>query len=83
MNVVGIDFCTNLLDLARAEAPLAEFQLMDIEDITLPSLSFDGAWAACSLAHIPKNQLPDVLMKIHRLLKEGGAFLSYFQKRCR
>ncbi|MGM9454096.1 class I SAM-dependent DNA methyltransferase [Legionella bozemanae] len=78
--VLGIDFCEGLLEIAKRTAPGAEFHLMDIESITLPALSFDGAWAACSLGHIAKNSLPKVLNKIHFILKEKGYFYLTIKK---
>jgi ubiquinone/menaquinone biosynthesis C-methylase UbiE len=78
--VLGIDFCSNLIDIAKSHAPLAQFQLIDIETISLPASSFDGAWAACSLIHISKTKLPDVLKKIHSLLKDDGYFYLTFKK---
>lgn len=79
-DVLGIDFCSNLISLAKAHAPLAEFQLMDIETMSLPASSFDGAWAACSLGHISKKVLPDVLKNIHFLLKQCGYFYLALKK---
>lgn len=73
-DVVGIDFCANLIAIAKAHAPTADFQLMDIEAINLPEATFDGAWAACSLGHIPKNKFLNVLQQIHALLKQQGYF---------
>ena len=35
---------------------------------------FDGIWAMASLLHVPKQQLPLVLWRVHRALREGGAF---------
>lgn len=74
VSVVGIDFCPNLLDIAKKQAPLAEFKLMDIETATFPSASFDGVWACCSLLHLPKKTLPAVLKNIYSMLKENGHF---------
>ena len=48
-SVLGIDFCQKLIDIAKVNAPLAEFKVMDIETDTFPTSFFDGAWAACSL----------------------------------
>lgn len=78
--VVGIDYCSNFINLAQTHAPLANFQLMDIEAMSFPASSFDGAWAACSLGHIAKKELPAVLKKIHFLLKDGGYFYLALKK---
>jgi len=72
--VVGIDYCSNLLDIACNTAPLAEFLEMDIEELSFPECSFDGVWAATSLSHIPKAMLSAVLKNIHLLLKDKGYF---------
>lgn len=80
VTVLGIDFSSNLIDIAKRNAPLAEFQLMDIETMNLPAASFDGAWAACSLEHIAKKIFPDVIKKIHFLLKEKGYFYLTLKK---
>src|SRR5688572_14703882 len=64
-DVLGIDYSSNLIDIAQSHAPLANFKLMDIETMSFPASSFDGVWSACSLAHIPKTILPDVLEKIN------------------
>lgn len=80
IEVLGIDFCTNLIEIAKTNAPLAKFQLMDIENMSLPTTSFDGAWAACSLGHISKKNFPDVLIKTHSLLKDNGYFYLTLKK---
>ena len=78
--VVGIDFCAHLLEIAKANAPLVDFQLMDIENLDFPDETFDAAWAACSLAHLPKSALPAVLQKIHQILDEDGYFYLTLKK---
>lgn len=80
LSVVGIDNCNNLMEIAKAEAPLAQFQLMDIESMKFPANSFDGAWAVCSLSHIPKKLMPNVLKQIHSFLKPKGAFYIALRK---
>ena len=72
VEVTGIDFCSELLDIAKQHAPLATFQLMDIESLNYPKSSFTGAWAACALGHIPKSKIVDVLKKIHLMLQDNG-----------
>lgn len=70
--VLGIDFSSNLISIAQQYAPSAQFQVMDMETMSFPEASFDGAWAACSLGHLPKKSLPAMLKKIHSLLAEQG-----------
>lgn len=80
LSVAGIDFCQNLIDIAKTQAPLAEFQVIDIEHAEFPDNTFDGVWAGCTLIHIPKKDLPDVLAKIHRFLKKNGYFFLSLKK---
>jgi SAM-dependent methyltransferase len=80
VDVLGIDYCSNLIDIAKINAPLANFKLMDIEAMSFPTSSFDGVWSACSLAHISKQLLPDVLKKINFILKEKGYFYLALKK---
>ncbi len=80
LSVLGVDFCENLIDIAKNNAPLAKFEVLDIETATFAPASFDGVWACCSLLHIPKKTLPDVLKKIYSMLKEGGCFYIALKK---
>ena len=45
-----------------------------------PAETFDGAWAACSLVHVSKNALPEVLKSIHFILKPKGYFYLTLKK---
>jgi len=80
IEVLGIDFCSNLIKIAKEHAPLAKFKLMDIENISLPDASFHGIWSACSLGHIAKNNLPTHLQKLHQLLIDKGYFYLALKK---
>lgn len=40
---------------------------------------FDGIWACASLLHVPNEELPDVLGKLHRALKDNGALYVSFK----
>jgi ubiquinone/menaquinone biosynthesis C-methylase UbiE len=80
VKVTGIDFSPNMIEIAKAHAPQATFQLMEIEKINFPALSFDGAWAACSLVHISKENLPAVLANIYQILKTNGYFYLSIKK---
>ena len=44
VSVLEIDLSTNLIDIAKRNAPLAQFKSMDFEAIEIPSAIFDGAW---------------------------------------
>ena len=40
---------------------------------------FDAIWASASLLHIPKNELPNILVKISRALKMDGFLYAAFK----
>jgi ubiquinone/menaquinone biosynthesis C-methylase UbiE len=77
--VVGIDFSEELLKIARKNAPRAEFHVMDFEDLQFENETFDAVTAGASIIHLPKENLKDVLRKIHKVLKPGGLFFGTFR----
>lgn len=80
LNVLGVDFSPNLINIAKNNAPSAQFQMMDIEAMTFSPSSFDGAWSGCALSHISKKRLPSVLLNIHSFLKSNGYFYLTVRK---
>ena len=60
-----------------------EFAGSDILHLDFSQISFentfDGIFACATLLHIPKEELPDVLMKVHVALKENGVFYFSFK----
>ena len=40
---------------------------------------YDGIWACASLLHVQPNDLPDVLLRMHRLLKPEGVLYASFK----
>ncbi len=70
--VVGIDLSEKLLEIARKNAPTAEFRLMDIANINFPDESFEGIWNVASLLHVPKEEVPNAVNGFYRTLKNGG-----------
>lgn len=79
-DVTGIDFSSKMIALAKQNAPLCTFYVMDIENLSFPSDSFDGIWASCALLHVPKRNLHTVLERFHTILKtKGSLYLSVKQ----
>lgn len=72
--VLGIDFSEKMIDIARKQAPLAEFRLMNMLELNLPKESFDFALASASILHIPKKRVPELLAKIYSFLKKQSWF---------
>lgn len=80
LEVIGIDFSASMLQYAQKHAPLAKFQVMDIESLSFPAASFDGAWAGCVFNHISKKKIPAVLSKLNLILKSNGYFYITVKK---
>lgn len=73
----GVDASEELIKLAKAKNPEAEFFVSSFYDLRLFEKSFDGLWAAHSLLHIPKQNISGILNKIKTFLKPGAvAFVS-------
>lgn len=49
-------------------------QVMDFAHLDFPAASFDAIYARNCLLHVPKADFPDILEKIHILLRPGGVF---------
>ncbi|HXN03874.1 MAG TPA: methyltransferase domain-containing protein [Candidatus Acidoferrum sp.] len=71
--VVGIDLATGMIELAQRDAPPGlplTFELMDMEDLRFPDLSFDAAVSGHGLQFVP--DLRRALMETRRVLKPGA-----------
>lgn len=80
IEVIGIDFSSKMVELARQIAPGCSFRVMDIESLAFSPESFHGIWANCALLHVPKQNIPSVLDKMHKILKPKGVlYLSVKQ----
>lgn len=78
--VVGIDISPQMVTMACALVPEAQFIVSDIESLDTGAESFDAVWASASLLHVSKQEMPGVLAKIHRTLKPSGVFYVSMKK---
>lgn len=72
LKVSGIDFSEELIKIASAEVPQAEFRVMDMRDVGTLSERFDGVFAQASLLHIPRSKASEVVWGLANVLKPGG-----------
>ncbi|MFI5266571.1 MAG: class I SAM-dependent DNA methyltransferase [Chloroflexota bacterium] len=70
--VSGVDLSEGMVRRARRKG--IDARVLDYQALDFPEESFDGVWAARSLQHMPKAELPSVLSTIHSFLKRGGRF---------
>lgn len=75
--ICSIDASSELCKLAEEyigqSVECVRFQDMKYEEL------FDGVWACASLLHLSKKELPIVLRKFYRALKEGGVMYASFK----
>lgn len=69
--VVGVDLAPGMIERARsARTPHARFEVMDIEQLSFPDASFDGATCGHGLQFAP--DLPAALREARRVLRPGA-----------
>ncbi|MBU0957683.1 MAG: methyltransferase domain-containing protein [Nanoarchaeota archaeon] len=71
--VIGLDNSINSLEIAKGEAPKAEFILGDVEKLPFKSGTFDIVLSALVIGHL-KNW-DKVFKEVKRVLKKNGIFV--------
>lgn len=79
LRVTGVDFCTPMLDGARARSRkeargLANFVEADVMDLPFADHSFDGATMGFSLRNVV--DLDRTLQEVRRILRPGARFVN-------
>ena len=72
LNVTGIDFSTVLLNFARKEVPQATFKKMNLLNLNFKKETFNGIWANAVLHHLKRKDVPKVLGRLYKVLKQNG-----------
>jgi ubiquinone/menaquinone biosynthesis C-methylase UbiE len=73
--VVGVDLAPGMIELAQAAGTLnARFEVMDIEQLSFPDASFDGATCGHGLQFAP--DLGAALREARRVLRPGARFVA-------
>lgn len=72
---VGLDGSERFAAMARAETGCEVWQQNFLE-LDLPLERFDGVFANAVLFHVPLQELPRVLARLHNTLKAGGVLFS-------
>ena len=74
--VLGVDFSSENIRIARERCPQCRFAECDFRQLDDRWGTFDGVFAAASLIHITPAELPDVSRRIASLLIDGGKLLA-------
>jgi SAM-dependent methyltransferase len=72
-NYVGFDISDELIKLARKHVPEGKFEVADAVNYEYPD-GLDVVYAFASLLHLNKDEVKDVLKKVHEALRPGGIF---------
>jgi ubiquinone/menaquinone biosynthesis C-methylase UbiE len=75
-DVVGVDISSEQLRLAHAALPETTFMHADLMELDFPRSSFEAITAFYVFMHIPRDDHPELLRRIHRWLKPGGVFIA-------
>lgn len=73
--VIGLEGSPQLAAMARAHSG-CEVLEQNFLQLELPDEHYDGVFANAVLFHVPSQELPRVLKKLHATLKPGGALFS-------
>lgn len=71
----GLDGSERFAEMARQDSG-CEVLHQNFLELNLPTERFDGIFANASLFHVPLQELPRVLRKLHAALKPGGVLFS-------
>jgi len=78
--VTGIDITENFIALASEAVPEANFFVMDMLELVFQENMFDGVWASASLLHLKREDIPQAMSEVFRVLKPGGVFRFTLKK---
>ncbi|HXW66742.1 MAG TPA: class I SAM-dependent methyltransferase [Thermoplasmata archaeon] len=73
--VTGVDISDVQIARARRLVPGARFLRADMTEVVLPTGTFGGVVCLYALVHVPVDEQPRLLAKVHRWLEEEGLFL--------
>ena len=73
--VIGIDISEKQIELAKKNAPKAQFHVKDMTELDFPENYFDGILAYYSIIHVPREEQHDLFVNLYRMLKPNGVAL--------
>ena len=76
--VIGVDISEKQIELARQNAPNAEFICEDMTKIEFPDEYFDGILSYYSIIHVPREEHYELLSKFYHMLKVKGVVILSF-----
>lgn len=74
--ITGVDISAEQIRRAQINVPTGTFIHRDIMSIDFPPARFDAVVAYYSIFHLPREEQPELLRRIHGWLKPGGYLLA-------
>jgi len=78
-NVIGIDYSSESIRIAKQKNRDIDFIEMDFNSIDSSLGLFDGIFSCSSLIHLQEEELITVLRRVSNILKENGFFLVIYR----
>lgn len=79
-DILGIDVALNMIELAKANNPTANFAVMDTRQINLLDTQYDGIIAGFCLPYLSPAESDELITHSHDLLNENGLiYLSFVE----
>lgn len=75
LHVIGVDLSEGLIGEAKKKRPDIDFRVMDMENLTFEENCFDGVWSKLAILHVEREQLPQILQSVSKLLKPNGVLM--------
>jgi len=74
--VIGVDFSTECIRVARERCPQCRFEVLDFRQLDGRFGQFDGVFAAGSLIHIQPQEMPGVMRRTAASVREDGYMMA-------
>lgn len=74
LHILGTDLAVNMIELAKANNPTAEFQLLDCRNISSLGKKFDAVMCGFVLPYLDMNETKQLFADVAALLNKGGVF---------
>lgn len=80
-NTIGIDFSSEMINIAKEKFPDTDFRVYDFLKISdyFDNNSVDGVIAIYSLYFVPRDGFSNFLQSLSNIMKDGGKFLFVTQ----